>query len=138
MNLRLPPHPAWCRPTNVGGLAFCLVTMVLASVTSDLQASCGDYVVIGNPRHQPLELPAVKPAEQGPAEACHGPGCRQGNDFPPLPIPIAITISPEFAAIPPATSGLLNSSTGTRLEWAAPHRSEGVVERVERPPRVGT
>jgi hypothetical protein len=131
-----------CRPPRYGtvtlyGVAL-LVAVVTGNVASIAQASCGDYVVIGNPTHQTMgqvqELNTASPMEHSLPLPCHGPGCQQGNAFPPLPVPTVITSSTELVAVP-ATNAAALVRSGSRVEVRAAGCIEGVSDRVERPPR---
>ena len=108
-----------------------LVAVVFGNISSNVQASCGDYVVIGNPVHQSAgqtpQLAVPKPNTAKPMEhsfplPCHGGGCQQGDAFPPVSIPTVITSSPELVAIVPA-AGTANAANGeSRIDVRATRR----------------
>ncbi len=132
-----------CRDLILNGAAL-LVAIVIGNMASIAQARCGDYVVIGNPAHQAAvqtqqhaepRLNKAAPREQPFPLPCHGPGCQQGEAFPPLPVPTVITISPELVAIVPTACTAVSASGESRVDDRASRRTEGVLDRVERPPR---
>ena len=136
-------RPLRRRAMMLGGVAL-LVAVAIGSSASTAQASCGDYVVIVNPRHQPLretqqhavpDLDLARPMEHSIPLPCQGPGCRQGDAFPPLPVPTVITLSPELAAIASPANTTASAGGGSRVDLRASRRVEGVFDRVERPPR---
>ncbi|MDP6469113.1 MAG: hypothetical protein QF918_15300 [Pirellulaceae bacterium] len=131
------------RAMMLGSVAL-LVTALLGSITSIAHAGCGDYVVIGNPLREPPrqaqqhavpELDSAMPIERPSRLPCQGPGCRQGDASPPLPVPIVITSSPELVAIAPTAGAAVSASGESCVDLRASRRVEGVFDRVERPPR---
>ena len=136
-------RPSCHRAMMLGGVAL-LVAVVIGNSTSTAQASCGDYVVIVNPLHQPVretqqhaapDLDSVRPMEHSIPLPCQGPGCQQGDAFPPLPVPTVITFFPELAAIAPPANATASANGESRVDVRVSRRIEGVFDRVERPPR---
>ena len=124
------------------GSAALSIAFVFGSNAPMVHAGCGAYVVIGNPLHQTqiqtaLELPSVMPMEHTAPRPCHGPGCQQGEHFPPSAVPMVITFSPEFVAIPPRIV-TVHTGGASSLDARIWHRVLGVFDRVERPPRVAS
>jgi len=136
-----------CRPPRYGtvilyGVAL-LVAVVIGNMGSIAQASCGDYVVVGNPTHQAMgqqhqaipKLNTASPVKHPLPFPCHGPGCQQGDAIPPLPVPTIITTSPELVAIVPVDSAAVSGRGEFRVEVRVTGCIEGIFDRVERPPR---
>ncbi len=122
------------------GSAVLFAAVVIGYTAPIVHAGCGDYVVIGNPLQQTRQVAAAEVASYMPAghsapQPCHGPGCQQRDAFPPAPVPTVITSSPEFAAIPPAGNAGVILTGESRLDVRATRRVDGVLDRVERPPR---
>jgi len=127
------------RALLLGSVAL-LVGMIFSVSTPTAHARCGDYVVIGNPL-QPthsqthLDHSMAVPVSPKSPQPCHGPGCQQSNAFPPVPVSTVITFSPEFVAIPPEGVATFHSHGESRLDDRRWQRADGVIDRVERPPR---
>jgi len=130
-------------PARTCGVLGLLVAFTWIASTSTAQASCGDYVVIGNPRlqseQQHMQQPSTGMAAEMPMRhsprPCHGPGCQQDNAFPPQPVPTVITLSPELSAIVSSGETCAKSNALSWVSVRACLPIEGVADRVERPPR---
>jgi hypothetical protein len=136
-------YPPRCRALMLVGVTL-LAATVFGNLSSIAQASCGDYVQIGNPAHPAMgqtqhhavpEENTAPPMEPSFPLPCHGSGCQQGDAIPPAPVPTVITSSPEIVAIVPAAGTARSTSCETRVDLRASRRIEGVLDRVERPPR---
>ncbi len=130
-----------------GGMGLLLFGLAI-SWSASVEASCGDYVVIGNPRGESKHSVAAEPhmaAEASPdmppgspshSRPCQGPGCQQDQPFPPLPVPAMVSFHPEFAAMLQATPhGVAPDHTMCVCERRQ-HGVDGALDRIERPPQV--
>ncbi len=111
---------------------FILAVVAVAFLAPDVQAGCGDYVVITSP----TEVSATEtPTPSHPLEPCHGPYCSRQPDPTPF-VPAAPAASPvEQAAcvsldpVPPA------ARDGVVFAPSSPFDPVTRPFRLERPPR---
>ena len=117
-------------------VSFFLVTLA----GSDVFASCGDYVVIGNPTHEAMSPVSGDGSHDNgvytpPAPRCNGAECRQQLPLAPQP-------AVPFSIGPPDPSAVARQRNGHEVEPSSALYSQvvsttldGHAQRVERPPR---
>lgn len=122
-------------------VTFCLlmlatVVAVLLGGGSSAQASCGDYLIVGqqHPQQAPSNQSHSPPHSKVPGD---GPGCQKAPTEPMLPIPVKIS-QPETQRLGCLFASLkLTSATQTSSEVEhseLPH--SGHPNSIEHPPRA--
>jgi len=136
----------WRLSRCLAGAGLPLLAMLLAAPS--VQATCGDYVVLGSNAGHPTGTKGMGESSMpsaghhdpaGPRAPCHGPLCSQGTPLPLLPMPSAPTSvnAEDLGCLPeslPADGGNLRSHL-----WDGPSpRPVRRASSVYHPPRLSS
>jgi hypothetical protein len=131
-------HSMLCRRPIVWVVCACVVGGVwLAGPVSQAQATCGDYLIVGNSRF-PMGHDSM-PGQHAPGESsqpkpCHGPEC-SSNQEPVAALNVVVRVShdPTWAVLT-SHDGTASFPPYTYLVCERSHRPQQTPSRLFRPP----